>query len=226
MNDVRIFADRAEAGRELADGLSKMGLKNPVVLALPRGGVPVALEVARALKAPIDLVLVRKIGVPWRPELAAGAVVDGDHPEVVLNDDVIKLTGMSRETIDEQIAQKLKEIEKRRQLYLEDRPRAKIEKHTAIVVDDGIATGATVRAALKALRKRKPKKLVLAVPVAPPDTIEALRSEVDEIICLQMPKCFVAIGLYYSNFRQVADDEVVAMLAGEEVTIPKLEPTY
>ncbi|MGI9570418.1 MAG: phosphoribosyltransferase, partial [Desulfobulbia bacterium] len=113
MNDIRVFANRAEAGRDLADVLSGMELKDPVVFALPRGGVPVALEIAHALRAPIDLILVRKIGVPWQPELAAGAVVDGGHPEVVLNEDVIKLTGMSHKSIDKQIAQKLKEIEKR-----------------------------------------------------------------------------------------------------------------
>lgn len=225
MNDIRVFANRAEAGRDLADVLSGKELKDPVVLALPRGGVPVALEIAHALRAPIDLILVRKIGVPWQPELAAGAVVDGGHPEVVLNEDVIKLTGMSHKSIDKQIAQKLKEIEKRQQIYLEDRPRAKIENRTAIIVDDGIATGATVRAALKSLRKQNPKKLILAVPVASPDTFKSLQSEVDEVICLQKPVEFVAIGRWYSNFDQVSDNEVVAMLAEENIKIPKIEPT-
>ncbi len=206
------YSNRTEAGLLLAERLARRGYKSPVILALPRGGLPVALEVSRALKAPMDLVLVRKIGVPFQPELAAGAVVDGGHPEVVLNSDVIALSGMSKERLDEAVARQLEEIERRRNLYLKGRPRPEIAGKTAIVIDDGIATGATMRAALKALRRRKPKKLVLAVPVAPPDTIEALRGEADDVVCLQTPEPFMAIGIFYRDFHQVRDQEVIAIL--------------
>jgi putative phosphoribosyl transferase len=213
MRNVHIFADRAEAGRALAEKLLKKNYQRPVVLALPRGGVAVAAEVAKALGAPFDLVLVRKIGVPYQPELALAAVVDGDHPEVVINEDVRQLAGVTTEEFEQAKERALAEIERRRALYLKGRERVPIAGATAIVVDDGIATGATVRAALKALRRRKPAKLVLAVAVAPPDTIARLEPEVDDIICLETPAPFYAIGLYYYDFTQVSDDEVVAMLA-------------
>lgn len=197
----------------LADELAAREYDNPVVLALPRGGVPVGAEVAKALDAPLDLVLVRKIGVPWQPELALAAVVDGPHPEVVVNDDVWRAAHVSDEEFEKLKAREMKEIDRRRRAYLADRERVAIEGATVIVVDDGIATGATVRAALKALRRGKPKKLVLAVPVAPPDTVAGLRREVDEVVCLQTPEPFYAIGLFYENFTQMSDQDVVAVLA-------------
>ncbi len=223
MRNVHIFADRVEAGCALAERLGKEKYENPVVLALPRGGVPVAAEVAKVLEAPLDLVLVRKIGVPYQPELALAAVVDGGHAEVVVNEDVRRFAGVSDQDFDKAKARELAEIERRRELYLQGRERVPIKGATAIVVDDGIATGATVRAALKALRRRDPKKLVLAVAVAPPETINELRPEVDEIICLETPEPFHAIGLYYRDFSQVSDQQVVALLAqsgrqGEEAT--------
>ncbi len=172
-----------------------------------------ALAVARAVDAPLDLVLVRKIGVDFQPELAAAAVVNGDHPEVVVNDDVVQAARVSQEYIDAQVKVKLAEIDTRRQLYLKDRARAPIQGHTAIVVDDGIATGASIRAALHALRRKNPARLVLAVPVAPAETLAVLQDEADDIICLETPEPFFAIGAHYADFRQIPDDEVVALLA-------------
>ncbi|MBI2719716.1 MAG: phosphoribosyltransferase [Rhizobiales bacterium] len=207
------FASRMEAGKLLAERLEMRHFEEPVVLALPRGGVPVALEVARALKAPLDLILVRKIGVPWQPELAAAAIVDGERRELVFNEEVMALTGVHKEEIERLAEKQIAEIERRRALYLKDRQPVAMAGKTAIVIDDGIATGTTAKAALQALRKRGPKRLVLAVPVAPPDTIEELRPHVDEIVCLEQPTPFYAIGAFYRDFHQVEDEEVVAMLA-------------
>lgn len=206
------FRDRSDAGRRLARALSAYKGRNAVVLALPRGGVPVAAEVAEALDAPLDLILVRKIGVPSQPELAMGAVVDGAAPIIVRNQEVIELSGTTADEFEAVCARELAEIERRRKLYLGERTRAPITGQVTIVVDDGIATGATTRAALKAIRNRKPKELVLAVPVAPSDTIERLRGEVDALICLETPEPFGAIGYFYRDFQQVSDEEVVEIL--------------
>ena len=214
------FKDRRSAGKLLAERVKELKPVDPVVLAMPRGGVPVGLEVAKALGAPLDLVLVRKIGVPYQPELAAGAVVDGDQPEIVVNDDVMQLAGLTREYIDERAKEELVEIERRRQVYLSDRPRVPLNGRTLIIVDDGIATGASIRAAIAALKRRNPLKLILAVPVAPADTIEKLRDEVDDVVCLQMPEPFYAIGMHYDDFHQVPDDEVVRLMN----EAPALEP--
>ena len=212
MNGFGRFSDRIDAGRQLAAAVKAKAYADPVVLALPRGGVPVALEVARAIAAPLDLVLVRKIGVDFQPELAAAAVVNGDQPEIVVNEDVVKAANVSQDYLDAQVQAKLAEIDKRRQLYLKDRARAAIKDRTAIVVDDGIATGASIRAALHAMRRKNPARLVLAVPVAPAETLAVLRDEVDDIVCLATPEPFYAIGAHYADFRQIPDDEVVAML--------------
>ena len=206
------FQDRVAAGRALGERLAAMQLADPVVLALPRGGVPVGLEVARALHAPLDLLLVRKIGVPWQPELAVGAVMDGGAPVIVVEPHVQAETGIDRAYIEERAAQELKEIERRRALYLAHRAPEAVSGRTAIVVDDGIATGTTVRAALRGLRRRVPARLVLAVPVAPPDTIDALRAEVDDVVCLAQPEPFGAIGYFYLDFHQLTDDEVIALM--------------
>lgn len=206
------FRNRSDAGRRLAMALSAYKGRDAVILALPRGGVPVAAEVAEALDAPLDLILVRKIGVPSQPELAMGAVVDGAAPIIVRNQEVIELSGTTADEFDAVCAEELAEIERRRKLYLGERTRAPITGQVIIVVDDGIATGATTRAALKAIRNRKPKELVLAVPVAPPDTIEQLRGEVDALICLETPASFGAIGCFYRDFRQVSDEEVMQVL--------------
>ena len=214
------FSDRSDAGRRLAKALSKYEDSNTVVLALPRGGVPVAAEVAAALNAPLDLILVRKIGVPVQPELAMGAVVDGAAPIIVRNDEVIELTGTTAREFDEACARELAEIERRRQLYIGERARVEIAGHVVILIDDGIATGATTRAALQAIRKRKPKELVLAVPVAPPETIRQLRQEVDTLIWLETPEDFGAIGYFYRDFRQVSDREVIEILNRFPATKP------
>jgi predicted phosphoribosyltransferase len=187
-----------------------------VVLALPRGGVPVAAEVAAALHAPLDLILVRKIGVPMQPELAMGAVVDGPEPHVVRNDEVIDSSGVSEEEFAAIRDRELLEIERLRQKYLGNRARAEVAGRAAIVIDDGIATGATIRAALHAVRPRGPQCLVLAVPVAPSSTLLELREEVNEIVCLEHHESFGAIGFYYRDFRQVDDQddqEVMEILA-------------
>jgi putative phosphoribosyl transferase len=207
------FADRTEAGRQLAQALLAYKDQQSVVLALPRGGVPVAAQVAEALKAPLDLILVRKIGVPMQPELAMGAVVDGANPLIVRNEDVIELAGIAEAEFKKVCDNELVEIERRRERYLGDRARVEVEGRTAIVIDDGIATGATTRAALRATRTRKPKKLVLAVPVAPTESLEAMRKEADDVVCLEDHEMFGAIGYYYSDFRQISDQEVIDTLA-------------
>jgi putative phosphoribosyl transferase len=212
MKALRTFANRGAAGRELARELIKRHFVDPVVLALPRGGVPVAVEIAKVLNAPLDLVLVRKIGVPVQPELAAAAVVDGGEPEIVINEEVVSLAGLDCDYIDQEARRQLVEIERRRQAFIGDCARVPLEGRTLIVVDDGIATGASMRAALKALRRRRPKALVLAVPVAPADTVEALRREVDQLICLSTPEPFHAIGLNYVDFHQLSDQEVMRSL--------------
>jgi predicted phosphoribosyltransferase len=206
------FKDRIEAGRKLAATLAMYGNQHPAILALPRGGVPVAAEVAAALHAPLDLVIVRKIGVPFQPELAMGAVVDGDAPIVVRNDDVVRLEGISEADFQAECTKEIAEIEKRRQRYLGDRERLEISGRTAIVIDDGIATGATTRVALQTTRRRNPSRLVLAVPVAPTEIIQRMRAECDDFVCLEEHTAFAAIGYYYRDFGQVSDDEVLDML--------------
>jgi putative phosphoribosyl transferase len=220
MKSPRPFADRRAAGRMLAKVLARQNFEAPVVLALPRGGVAVAMEVARALKAPLDIVLVRKIGVPSQPELAAAAVVDGGAAEVVTNSDVVELAGISREYVDAAVKRELEEIDRRRRVYLQGRSRVPLEGRTVILVDDGIATGASVRAALRALKRKAPKTLILAVPVAPLEVVNALRTEVDELVCLWVPEPFFAIGMHYVDFHQMSDAEVVELLAeaGERPT--------
>jgi putative phosphoribosyl transferase len=210
---VMPFKDRVDAGRQLAQALLKFRGERVVVLALPRGGVPVAAEVATALDGLLDLVLVRKIGVPMQPELAMGAVVDGTDPHVVRNDDMILLTGVSEREFAAIRDRELLEIERRRRKYLGNRARAEIAGRVVIVVDDGIATGATIRAALQSIRPRGPRKLVLAVPVAPTSTLSELAEEADEIVCLEDHEAFGAIGFYYRDFRQVDDQEVIDILA-------------
>lgn len=207
------FANRSDAGQRLAKALEKYRGQRLLILALPRGGVPVAAEVAKALNAPLDLMLVRKIGVPAQPELAAGAVVDDKEPFVVRNEDVIRMADVSEVEFERVKAAEIAEIRRRRTLYVGDRPHPDLKDRTVIVIDDGIATGATIRAALRALRKQKPRLLVLAVPVAPSDTIEELRKEADQIECLEVHELFGAIGYYYADFRQVSDDEVIRALA-------------
>jgi len=207
------FADREAAGRQLATRLAHLKDGQPVVLALPRGGVAVGFEIARALGAPLDIVLVRKIGVPWQPELALGAVTDGASPETFIDEDLAKTLDIPESYVQEETARQLEEIERRRKTYCAGRPPIEITGRTAIVVDDGIATGATMRVALQAVRRRDPAHLVLAVPVAPPETLAAFCKEADEVVCLETPPMLGAIGFYYGDFHQMSDAEVTDLLA-------------
>ena len=206
------FRNRTEAGAKLAALLMTQRYRDPVILALPRGGVTVAAEVAAALHAPLDLVLVRKIGVPYEPELAMGAIVDGGSPIVVRNEDVIAEAGVDEAGFAAVCAAESAELERRRRRYLGNRAAVAVDGRTAIVVDDGIATGATTRAALRAVRMRNPKRLVLAVPVAPTASLVELRAEADDVICVEDHEMFGAIGFYYRDFSQVSDEEVVELL--------------
>jgi putative phosphoribosyl transferase len=206
------FADRREAGRQLAKRLLALKDQRPVVLALPRGGVPVGFEIARALAAPLDLVLVRKIGVPQQEEVALGAIADGEHPELVIDQRLMDELEISPDYLEKAKAAALREIERRRRIYLGDRQPVDVAGRMAIVVDDGIATGATMLAALRATRRRAPARLVLAVPVAPPHTLKRLRREADETVCLDTPADFFAVGQFYRQFPQLRDEEVVALL--------------
>ena len=207
------FADRIDAGRKLAAALAAYRGKNAIILALPRGGVPVAKEVAAALGAPLDLVLVRKIGVPGQPELAMGAVVDGAAPLTVRNRDVIAIARVTPAAFNAVRDRELAEIRRRRVEYLGARPHPQLAGRTVIVVDDGVATGATTRAALRAVKGQKPGRLILAVPVAPKRSLAELAGEADEIICLEAHQVFGAIGLFYADFGQVSDREVKDILA-------------
>jgi putative phosphoribosyl transferase len=207
------YADRGDAGRRLASELAHLKDRQPVVLALPRGGVAVGFEIAQALDAALDIVLVRKIGVPWQPELALGAVTDGARPETFIDRDLATSLDIPDSYISEETARQLEEIERRRKLYCEGRPGVEVAGRTTIVVDDGVATGATMRVALQAVRRRDPARLVLAVPVAPPDTLAALGREADEAVCLETPIGLGAIGFYYRDFHQLSDAEVTDLLA-------------
>jgi putative phosphoribosyl transferase len=207
----RPFADRTDAGRKLAAKLlAYADCPNLLVLALPRGGVPIAYEVARALHAPLDVFIVRKLGVPWNEELAMGAIATGGVR--VLNQHVIDRGNIPGWVVDDVAEQEQEELERRERLYRGDRPAADIRDRTIILVDDGLATGSTMRAAAIALQQMKPVKIVVAVPVSPPETCEAFRSEVDEVICAITPEPFIAVGAWYSDFSQTSDEEVRQLL--------------
>lgn len=207
------FADRAVAGRALAAALAERGYERPVVLALVRGGVIVAAEIARVLDAPLDLLLVRKLGLPGHEELALGAVIDGPAPAVFVDESLRRAAGVSSARLERIEERALAEIERRRALYVGERPPVALAGATAILVDDGVATGATMRVALDAVRRRDPAALVVATAVAPPEVVGRLAAEVDDVVCLLEPDPFHAVGLYYEDFGPVSDAEVVDTLA-------------
>jgi putative phosphoribosyl transferase len=207
-----IFRDRSDAGRALAAELMRFKDAHPVVLALPRGGVPVAYEIAEKLEAPLDLVLVRKLGAPGFEELAIGAIAEGSPIEKVIEVDTIAQLDVPQEYLDHQIERQMREIERRRKVYCGGRAPIDVTGCSAIVVDDGVATGSTMRAALRAVRRRRPKRLIMAVAVAPPSALEALRAETDEVVCLAVPESFEAISPFYAEFHQLSDEEVTDLL--------------
>jgi putative phosphoribosyl transferase len=205
------FADRRQAGKKLATQLVSYANRSDVlVLALPRGGVPVAFEVARALRAPLDVFLVRKLGVPGHEELAMGAIAAGGVR--VLNEEVTSQMQISSSTIDEVAGREEQELKRRERLYHGDRAAPGVQGRTVILIDDGLATGSTMRAAAMALRKMQPSKIIVAVPVAAADTCADLSSEVDEVVCAATPEPFMAVGAWYSDFEQTSDDEVRELL--------------
>ncbi len=200
------FEDRRDAGLHLAQALRRYAPEHPVVVALPRGGVPVAFEVARALDAPLDLCVVRKLGVPWHPELGVGAVAEGGT--LYVSREVLAQVDLPARELEAVITQKRAEVEARVKKFRAAHPRVPIEGRTVILVDDGIATGGTVHAAVRALAAERPKRIVLAVPVAAPDAVAELKPEVDAVVSLMLPAELHAIGLWYEDFTQVTDDEV------------------
>lgn len=206
------FANRRAAGRLLAKQLLRFKADGPLVLALPRGGVPVAYEVAEALDTDLDLLLVRKLGAPHQPELGIGALVDGERPQILLNREVLDQLRVPEGYIHNEAHRQLRELERRREEYLGDHAPAAVSGRTVIVVDDGIATGVTVRTALRALRERGPARLILAVPVGSPDRVTSLAGECDEVVCLVTPEPFYAVGNYYDDFSQTTDEEVRQLL--------------
>jgi putative phosphoribosyl transferase len=212
MNDEQErFQDRRDAGRQLAEKLSAYANRPDVlVLGLPRGGVPVAYEVAKALNAPLDVFLVRKLGVPGHEELAMGAIASGSVR--VLNKNVVQSLRLSDQTIEAVAAAEQRTLVRRERVYRGDRPRLAVRDQTIILVDDGLATGATMRAAVVALRQQQPKRIVVAVPVAAPETCDEFRAEVDDIVCAITPPLFYAVGLWYQDFSQTSDEEVRALL--------------
>jgi predicted phosphoribosyltransferase len=203
------FSDREEAGRRLAAELP--ALDRPIVLGLPRGGVPVAAAVARALGAPFDVFVVRKLGVPAQPELAMGAVASGGVR--VINDDVVRPAGVPASVLDEVTARERAVVEARERLYRGDRPPPPLSGRDIVLVDDGLATGATMRAAVEAVRMHDPSRIVVAVPVAPAETVAAFARDGVEIVSVQAPDSFVAVGSWYRDFGQISDEEVVRLIS-------------
>jgi len=208
-----MFRDRKDAGERLAALLLHLKDRSPVVLALPRGGVAIGAEIARLIGAPLDIVLVRKIGVPWQTELALGAVADGGAPEVFIDERMAAALAIPLGYVRDETARQLTELERRRAIYCAGRAPVEVGGRAAIVVDDGIATGATMRVALRAVRRRGPAWLVLAAPVAAAETLASLAGEADETVCVEAPKGLGAIGFYYEDFHQMSDDEVTDLLA-------------
>ena len=204
------FRNRKDAGRRLAERLAGYRDESLMVLALPRGGVPVGYEISHALDAPLDVFLARKLGAPGQPEFGIGAVAQGGVR--VLNEHAVRTLGIPDDYIERVAERETAEIERRLKLLRDDRPEPEVRGRTAILVDDGLATGVTARAAIEALRQRSPQRLLLAVPVCAAQTAETIRSEVDELVCLEAPSDLMAIGLWYRDFEQVSDEEVIKLL--------------
>src|SRR5436309_10333510 len=213
------FRDRRDAGRALAGKLTAYaGRGDVVVLALPRGGVPVAYEVAHALRAPLDVFVVRKLGVPGHEELAMGAIATGGI--CVINEEVVRMLRIPEKVIDAVVAKEQRELERRERLYRDDRPPPDVNGCIVILVDDGLATGSTMLAAVEALRQQHPARLVVAVPVAAPSTCEEFSTEVDEVVCIQTPEPFYGVGYWYEDFSQISDEEVHNLLSQAEQEKP------
>lgn len=219
-----MFADRHEAGRKLAEAVAGLDLLDPLVLALPRGGVPVAYEVAKRLGAPLDLLVVRKLGAPGHRELALGAIVGGAAPQTVFNEEVVSVMRPSPEYLEGEIAAQRAELARRRRAYTGDRPEPDVAGRTVVLVDDGVATGASARAALLGLKQAGAGRVVLAVPVGPPEVLEQLGEVADEVVCPLAPHRFRAVGEWYGDFRQTEDEEVVALLAQAKRTETRVRP--
>ncbi len=196
----------------LANELAGLSLHAPVVLALPRGGVPVAAEVATILKAPLDLVIVRKVGAPGNPELAVAAIVDGDPPDIVLNREIVEAYNLDDAALAMLVKCERPELQRRRALYRGSRPPLSIAGKTAVLVDDGAATGTTMKVAIRALKRRSPAAIVVALPIAPPETVVELSQEADRVVCLAQPPHFRALGYYYRNFKQLDDEDILVAL--------------
>jgi len=206
------FKDRQDAGRRLATGLERFRDEQPVIIGIPRGGVPVAAEVARALGAPLDIAVVRKIGAPQNPEYGIGALAEGGVQ--VLSEETVRAMGLSDAELQALIARVAGELSERTRGYRGSRAPAELTGRTAILVDDGLATGRSARAALRSLRERGAARVILAVPVAAPESVQALRDEADEIVCVEMPEDLWAVGLWYEDFQPTTDEEVAALLGG------------
>ncbi|MGH3443565.1 MAG: phosphoribosyltransferase [Nitriliruptorales bacterium] len=204
------FRDRADAGKRLSEALDRFEGHDAVVLGLPRGGVPVAFEVAERLGLPLDVVVVRKIGAPSNPEFGVGAV--GEEGVVLLNRPTLGRLGLQEEDLRSSVEDEQAELERRLERYRRGRPAAEVKGRTALLVDDGVATGGSAKAAIEVLRERGAGKVVLAVPVGPPETIAELEQFADEVVCLEQPASFMAVGTWYRDFGQTRDEEVVALL--------------
>ncbi|MFD3656801.1 phosphoribosyltransferase family protein [Streptomyces sp. NPDC058620] len=206
-----LFTDRTDAGQQLAEALRHLEKEHPVVLGLPRGGVPVAFEVAQALGAPLDVIVVRKLGVPYHPELGFGAI--GEDGVKVISEEIVRRAGVTQQDLESVERAEQEELVRRARAFRADRPRVPLEDRTVILVDDGIATGATARAACEVVRAHGAARVVLAVPVAPPSAAEQLRGSADDVVCLSQPALFSAVGEWYRDFSQTPDEEVLALLA-------------
>jgi predicted phosphoribosyltransferase len=216
------FTDRNDAGRRLADQLERFRDADPIVLALPRGGIPVGYEVARHLGAPLEVFLVRKLGTPGREELAMGAIASGGA--IVLNEDVIDLLGITGDEIEKAAVAQAAELKRREARYRQGRPLPSVSGRTVLVVDDGLATGSTMRACVRALRQLHPERIVVAAPVGAAHTCNELREEADEVVCLMSPEPFYAIGQFYEDFAQLSDEEVESILMNARRLQPGASP--